>query len=93
MDDSSLKSIVNLMSVKMFPAGEPVTEFDEIGDSFYYVLSGELFKTVPSNLDKYFEIKEKIAKIQSELDKIKKVLRGMNVDKEAYEKRKYEKLN
>ena len=41
------------MSIKMIPAGEIVTEYDEPAENFYYVLYGELLTTEPKHHEKY----------------------------------------
>ena len=47
MSDQAILEVVNCMKLLYMDAGETVMQFGDIGDNFYFILSGEVEIRIP----------------------------------------------
>jgi hypothetical protein len=90
MSDAALLEVVGCMKLMFLDAKESVMQYGDIGDNFYFILSGEVEIRIPdpSRKKKFDNLKDEIEVLTDELASIRRNLDRYKKTKEALETNK-----
>jgi DNA repair ATPase RecN len=92
MTDAALLEVVGCMKLMQMDAKETVMQYGDIGDNFYFILSGEVEIRIPdpSRKKKFDALKDEIEVLKDELAGIRRSIDRYKKTKEALEADKAE---